>query len=230
MPAAVVALRALLEQRFPDATPITHGIAVPVASGIAEFDRALPGGGLPRGKLSICTPQGGATAIFRAAAQAVVTAGERAVWIDGEGTIAGAFWDDGPALIRPTSRTRALRCAEELARSGGFALVVLAGAESEGPERVRLVRAVHEGGGVLVALTSGASMAAVRLTSRILPQHYRWRRDPFGDPAEVRDVVVHIHARALGWNAHAEFPLSVTGHALRLSLEPELADRRGVLR
>jgi hypothetical protein len=41
---------------------------------------------------------------------------------------------------------------------------------------------------------------------------------------------VRVRARAPGWNAHAEFPIPVTRHELRLSLEPELADRRGVSR
>lgn len=230
MPNSVTALRALLEQRFPDATPITHRTTEQLATGIAALDRVLPSGGLPRGKLSVWEPQGGATAILRAACHTTVASGERAAWIDADGVVAGAFWDEGPLLIRPPSRTLALRSAEELLRCGGFTLLVLAGADPRGTETVRLTRAAREGGSALVTLTTTAAMASLRLTSRLLPHRYRWRRTPFGDPAEVQDVVVRVRARALGWNAHTEFPIPVTHHELRLSLEPELVDRRGASR
>src|SRR5476649_317021 len=137
MSTSVAALRALIQQRFPDATPIT---GVPggaqttehVATGIAALDKVLPNGGLPRGRLSVWAPQGGATAILRAACHSVVDNGERSAWIDGDNTVAGAYWGDGPYLVRPTSRIHALRAAEELLRSGGFSLLVIAGAEPQG--------------------------------------------------------------------------------------------------
>jgi hypothetical protein len=224
------ALRALLEARFPDAAPITRRTSDQLATGIAELDRALPSGGLPRGRLSVWAPQGGATAILRAACHGVLAAGERAAWIDAAGTISGAFWDEGPLLVRPTNRLNALRSADELLRSGGFALVILAGAEPRGAETVRLTRATRDGGSALVALTTHSAMSALKLTSRIQPRDYRWRRTPFGDPAEVTEARIRVNAVALGWKAHAEFVLPVSHHELRLSLEPELADRRGVSR
>src|SRR3954468_14091736 len=92
------ALRALIEHRFPDATPVTHRTAEPVATGISALDGILPGHGLPRGRLTVWMPEGGATAILRATSQTTVLNGERAVWIDGKGTIAGAFWEEGPVL------------------------------------------------------------------------------------------------------------------------------------
>jgi hypothetical protein len=82
----------------------------------------------------------------------------------------------------------------------------------------------------LVTLTTRVALSSLRIASRILPHSYRWRRTPFGDPAEAQEVVVRVRARAPGWNRHAEFPISVTRHELRLSLEPDLADRRGVSR
>ena len=124
MATSVAALRALIQQRFPDALPPsqTDGGRTTdrVATGISALDRALPNGGLPRGRLSVWAPQGGATAILRAACHSVVADGERAAWIDGDGTVAGAFWNDGGGslyLVRPTSRLHALRAAEELLRS-----------------------------------------------------------------------------------------------------------------
>ena len=231
---SVAALRALIEQRFPDAAPLTGGTQTTehVATGISPLDRVLPNGGLPRGRLSVWAPHGGSTAILRASCHSVAALGERSAWIDGDNTVAGAFWSEGagsgPYLVRPKSRMHALRAAEELLRSGGFSLLVVAGAEPQGTETVRLTRAAREGGTALITIGTSASMASLRLTSRVL--HYRWRRSPFGDPAEAQDATVRVSARAVGWNAHVNFPLPVMHHELRLSLESELADRRGLPR
>src|SRR5689334_9096339 len=102
------ALRALIEKRFPDATPVTRRVAQPVGTGIGELDRALPGSGFPLGKISVCEPHGGVTAMLRAACHATIANGDRAAWIDGARTIAGAFWEEGPLLVRPTTRTYAV--------------------------------------------------------------------------------------------------------------------------
>ena len=48
--------------------------------------------------------------------------------------------------------------------------------------------------------------------------------------AEEDMTVKSFDARAVGWNAHVQFPIPVTHHELRLSLESELADRRGLPR
>ncbi|HVS61359.1 MAG TPA: hypothetical protein VHE82_11765 [Gemmatimonadaceae bacterium] len=222
------AIRALIEHRFPDATPVTHRTVEPVATGIDALDAILPGCGLPRGRLTVWMPQGGATAVLRAACHTTVAQGERAVWIDGLGTVAGPFWEEGPILVRPRNRKHGLRGAEELLRCGGFALLVIAGIEPEGTETVRLSRAAREGGSALVTLTSHASMASLRMTSQILRETYRWRKTPFGDPAEAQEVMIRVRARSLGWNRSADFPVPVVPYDLRAALEPGLADRRGV--
>jgi len=237
MSSQVAALRALIQQRFPDATPLTGGAQTTehVVTGINALDAILPSGGLPRGRLSVWQPRGGATSILRAACYTAAADGERAAWIDGDNTVAGAFWTregvgefDGLYLLRPKSRLHALRAAEELLRSGGFSLLVLAGCDPQGTETVRLTRTAREGGAALVTIGDATSMASLRITSRLI--RYRWRRTPFGDPAEAMDVTVRVHARTVGHNAHAEFPLPVMNHELRLSLESELADRRGLPR
>ena len=76
---SVAALRALIQQRFPDATPLVGGTQTTeqVATGIRALDQVLPNGGLPRGRLSVWAPFGGSTAILRAACHAVVANGER---------------------------------------------------------------------------------------------------------------------------------------------------------
>ncbi|HEY5418455.1 MAG TPA: hypothetical protein VIK41_26645 [Gemmatimonadaceae bacterium] len=231
MPAlSIAALRELIEQRFPDATPANWRAAEPVATGVGALDRVLPGGGLPRGQLTVWTPQGGACSMLRAACRSTVANGERAVWIDTAGTIVGAFWENGPYLVQPKSRQDALKGAEELLRCGGFALVVLDGTEPEGTEMVRLTRAVREGGGAFVAITPNPSLAKLRMESKIIPHSYRWTRGPFDDPVEVQEATIRVRARAAGWNAHADITVPVTPHDVRLSLEPGLADRRGLPR
>jgi hypothetical protein len=221
-------LRSLLEQRFPDATPVTHRTAEPVATGISRLDGILPNGGLPRGRLSVWLPLGGATAILRAACLAVASGGERAAWIDGLGTISGQFWQEGPVLVRPANRKNSLRAAEELLRCGGFSLIVLSGSEPAGTEMVRLSRAAREGGAAFVALTSHTSMASIRLKSKIFPRSYSWRKSAFGEPAEACSAVVNVRAQSLGWNKATEFSVPVAGYDLRNALEAGLPDRRGL--
>src|SRR3982751_1383804 len=222
------AIRALIEQQFPDAIPVIHRTAEPVATGIEPLDAILPGHGLPRGRLTVWMPQGGATAVLRAACNTTVAQGERAVWIDGLGTVAGPFWQEGPILVRPRTRKHGLRAAEELLRCGGFALVVIAGIEPEGTENVRLSRAAREGGGALVTPAPHPWMASRRMTSRIRRESYRWRKTPFGDPAEAQEAMIRVRAQSLGWNRSADFPVPVVPYDLRISIEAGLKDRRGV--
>ena len=226
----LAALRSLIEQKFPDATPITRRTVRPAATGIPELDRALPRGGFPLGKLSLCEPGGGATSVLRSACETALADGDRAAWIDGAGTVTGASWRTGPLLVRPRGVQQAVAAADLLLRCGGFRLVVLALGKADtltDADTVRLVRATHEGGGAFAVLAGHAHMAALRLETRITPDGWRWHRDPFGDPAEAQDVRLHAEVRALGWQARAEFTLPVQSHELRLSLDPGLADRRG---
>mgnify|MGYP003693778351 CR=1 FL=1 len=224
---------ALIEQRFPDATPLTGGAQTTeqVATGIGALDQVLPNGGLPRGRLSVWAPQGGATAILRATCYSIV-ARRRAVGVDRRRQHRGRRVlerRDGLYLVRPKSRLHALRAAEELLRSGGFSLLVLAGTEPQGTEIVRLTRASREGGAALVTSATSASMASLRLTSRLL----RYSLAPHAVRRSGGSAKRHGSRRTrapVGWNAHDDFPIPVTHHELRLSLESELADRRGLPR
>lgn len=230
MSTQVAALRELLERRFPNSVPVTHRTAGALPTGIVGLDRALPGGGFPRGRVVAWAPGGGATASLRAACQAVVERGERAAWVDGAKLVSGPFWRGDAALFRTGDGVQARECAEELVRSGGMALVVVTGVRSEEAERVRLSRAAREGGGTLALLERDGFMASLRILSRIRPDGYRWRPNAFGEPAEVESVLVRARVKALGWNQDTEFSLRVSGHDLRLSLEPSMVDRRGAAR
>jgi hypothetical protein len=223
-------LRAILDQQFPNATPVPRRERDTVETSISALDAIFPHGGFPKGRLTVWAPYGGATAIVRTTALATVLAGERVAWIDGQGTVAGAFWSSGPILVRPRNRTHALRAADVLLRSGGFALVVLTGVELEGNENVRLARATHEGGSAFVALTSNAAMAGLKVASSITPSDYLWQRTPHGDPAKVDAVTVHVKVASLGWNRRAKITLHVQSDDPRAALDLSLPDRRGVTR
>ncbi|GJG88278.1 hypothetical protein tb265_34590 [Gemmatimonadetes bacterium T265] len=250
---AIEDVRRLLAEQFPDARPLVERdagrLARPVPTNVPGLDRALPGGGLPRGKLTAWAPAAGAATVLRSACRAAIAGGERAAWIDGTETLTygwgrpvadaepeatgRAEGDDAlPLLVQPSDRMNALRCAELVLRSGAFALVVLelaAGSEPAGTETVRLTRATRDGGAALVVLTERGSMAALRVTSRLILHGVRWQRGPFGAavPTQVR---AEVRARALGWNERAEVTLAVAAYDVRDALDPRPADRRGCAR
>lgn len=230
MAAPALALKSLLAQRFPDAALLPERTTIPIPTGIAELDRVLPSGGLPRGRLVVWlgAEGAGATAFLRAACFRVLARGERAAWVDGQRTL-GVPWRSGPLLVRPASESTALRSAEILLRSGGFALVVLTGVDPDQTAMLRLSRFAHEGGGAFVALTHRTLTASLRLSSRFLPADYSLAPTPFGDPARIRSVALALEVRAPGWNASTTLRLAALSHDLRCALDPELADRRGAL-
>ncbi len=221
------AVRALLASRFPDALPAAQRSWSSVPLGIAALDRILPSGGFQRGRLSSWLPALGSAALLRAACLHTVAGGERAVWIDARHTVVGACWRPAPILVRPPSAVGALRATEELARSGGFALIVLDGAEPETTELVRLSRAAREGSAALVLLSRVTALATLRLSSRPLLGDYVWRRSAVGDADEVEAVRVRVDARASGWFASETISLSLWRDDLRLSVETGRPDRRG---
>jgi hypothetical protein len=270
LPAEVLDLRRELERRFPDAQPVRAGTTGAVATGIGPLDQALPAGGLPRGRVTLWRPGGGATAVLRSAVEAAMAGGERAVWVDGAGVISGAYWggigraagresvgpeaaEDGaadsessggagpaaslPLLFRPADPVNGAACAEELLRSGGFALVVWTGGGAGGSGRgladgegVRLGRAAREGGAAFVAVAGGAPVSHLKVRSAFDPDGFRWRRGPFGEPALLESVVVRARLESMGLDRRIRFRLGVEHHDVRLSLEPGLVDRRGVRR
>jgi hypothetical protein len=225
--AAILDLREALSRRFPDALPLAVRTVQAVATGIVHLDRLLPNGGLPRGRLTVWSPGGAATAVLRSACRSVVLGGERSAWVDGAGLVVGDFWPAGPLLLRPAGVPEALECAEELARSGGFGLVVLSADAGLDRVVVRLERAVRAGGGAFVALGREASVAQLRVHSRLVEESWSWQRDPFGEPVEAEAVVVQVEAWSLGWRGRTEFRLPVLGHRSRAAPETRLVDRRG---
>jgi hypothetical protein len=229
MSAAVVhELRQALERHFPDALPLGAGTVGSVGTGVAALDVLLPGGGLARGRLTTWRPGGGATAVLRMAVETAVRRGERAAWVDASGELGADYWRRGPLLVRPATAREALVGTEELLRSGGFGLVVLTGGGGEaGREAVRLSRAARAGGVALVLSVGESALTHLRIASRIRPDGYRWRCDPFGDPVDVTAVRIEVEASSLGWSGRTSFELPVRTHRGRVAPEPRLVDRRG---
>ncbi|HSL72671.1 MAG TPA: hypothetical protein VK864_20640 [Longimicrobiales bacterium] len=226
--AEVLAIRDALAQRFPNAQPVIYRTAGAISTGHAALDALLPGGGLPRGRLTLWEVGGGASALLRGACAAVVMRGERSAWVDAQRVTTGDGWVKGPLLLRPENELNALSCAEELMRCGGFALVVLSGVGGAlEREAVRLSRAVKEGGGAFVVLAPQVPVAHLRVNSRIRPESYKWKLNPFGEPAHIESVRIRIEASAMGWSGHTELTLAVHAHAQRAAADPLLRDRRG---
>ena len=228
--AALATARQLIASRFPDALPAAQRSWSTVPTGLAELDKLLPSNGFQRGRLSSWAPGVGAAALLRASAVNTVGAGARAVWIDGTRSITGGGWPEGPMLIRPADGAGAVRATVELARSGGFALVVLDGVDPDQTGLVRLSRAAHEGGSALVILSRSTSLATLRIRSQALLGEYAWHRSLIGDADDVERVRVRVEARASGWLRQGTFSLSLRHHDLRLSLDSALPDRRGTRR
>jgi hypothetical protein len=169
--------------------------------------------------------------VLRSACAAVVSAGERVAWVDGAGTLASAYWHGGPLLFRPGASQASL-VAEELLRSGGFALVVLVGggAGLGDGEGIRLGRGAREGGAAFVVVSGAAPVSHLRIRSAFDPSSFEWRCGPFGEPVALESVAVRVRIQSMGLDRDVRFRLPVEVHDVRLSLEPELVDRRGVRR
>jgi hypothetical protein len=227
---SVADLRRALAARFPNAVPLPERTVPQISTGVEALDRILPGGGLPRGRLSVWTSGLGGSAVLRAACECAVERGERAIWIDGAGRIEPDVEWGGVVLARPRVERQALECAEELLRTGGFAVVVRLGEEARGPERFRLCRAAREGGAALVEISTDPHLAAVRIQSWTDPGSFRWRLNGWGEPVDIESVTVRVRVRAGGWSRETDVVLAVSKHEHSLSLEPGLADRRGSTR
>ena len=226
--ASIAELRRAIEARFPNAVPLPERTVPQVATGIGGLDRILPGGGLPRGRLSVWMPGIGAGAVLRSACMRAVEEGERAAWVDGIGRESPGVQWGSVLMARPRTEQQALECTEELLRSGGFALVVRMGEGSHGAERVRLCRAAREGGSALVELSNEGHMAAVRIRAQAIREGFRWSRNILGEPLRVEGVSLRVRVQAMGWSRETNVVLMVMNHEHTFSLDAGLPDRRGV--
>ena len=133
LPVSLAALRQQLADIVEGTRPTMPGLA----TGVAALDAALPGGGLPRGRLTEIAgaPGSGVTTFARHLVATALTAGWWVAYVDAARTLAPRDWaalgaHEGLWVVRPPDATRGAWCADVLLRSGAFGLVVLATAWS----------------------------------------------------------------------------------------------------
>ncbi|HEX5972670.1 MAG TPA: ATPase domain-containing protein [Gemmatimonadaceae bacterium] len=233
-------------------------VAPAIPTGIAALDAVLPGGGLPRGRLTeLAGPAGsGKTTIARAIVEATVADRGWVAYVDAQRTLDPRDWAhlgdaEGVWMIRPHDATRAAWCADVLLRSGAFALVVLDGAPAlTRSNAVRLTRLARDADGALLVLGDRAGAAtqlggAVRLVvERPSPGQRRRparldarRREALGQggsssPGSIDGGVARtilVRVEKGGTLRTVEVSCAVAV-ARRLCAHPEVPDRRGVAR
>ena len=234
-------------------------IAPAIPTGIAALDAVLPGGGLPRGRLTeLAGPAGsGKTTIARAIVETTVADRGWVAYIDAQRTLDPRDWShlgdaEGVWMIRPHDATRAAWCADVLLRSGAFALVVLDGAPAlTRSNAVRLTRLARDADCALLVLGDRAGAAtqlggAVRLVvERPTPSQRRRparldarRRETLGQGGSSSSTsstdggatrTILVRVEKGGTLRTVEVSCAVAV-ARRLCAHPEVPDRRGVAR
>ena len=128
MSTALAALRAQLASVVAPAPAVERTMA----TGIPALDAALPGGGIPCGRLSeVAGPSGsGATSLTHAIVARAIEDKQPVAYIDATRTLAPADWVPLATtgllwVVRPPTDGQGAWCADILLRSGAFRLVVL---------------------------------------------------------------------------------------------------------
>ncbi len=241
-----------LKQQLADLLDPPRPVAPGLPTGLRALDDALPGGGLPRGRLTeIVGPSGsGKTTLVRGMVERVAVDGGWVAYIDAARTLDPRDWAhlgerQGVWMIRPREATRAPWCADVLLRSGAFALVVLDGAPPLSRQTcVRLTRLARETTAALLVLgegPGGATMLGGALRLRVEGRHPRGRsrhaqgRASGAPPASsaehrapaVRSISITLEKGGTYRTVEVECGIAV---ARRLCTHPEVPDRRGVAR
>jgi hypothetical protein len=213
-------------------------------TGVMGLDAALPGGGLPRGRITeLLAPAGlGKTTLARSIAASTLLAGHAVAWIDATRTLdprdfidVDAAGRDALWIVRPGDPARAAWCADLLLRTGAFALVVLDGAPVLARTiAVRLSQLTRDADAALLLLGEGSKASEIGGALRLVLKR-RPARDTRGGPQVAaliekggphQLVPLHLevgHARAIARDLARDI-------AHRLCAHPEVPDRRGVAR
>jgi len=158
-------------------------------TGLAALDAALPGGGIPLGRITelLAEQRIGKTTITRSLVAATIKAGRCVAWIDATRTLDPRDFFTPPAgngktvpagkissgesssidldalwVIRPADPARAPWCADLLLRTGAFALVVLDGAPVlPRVVAVRLAQLAREADAALLLLGDGTRASEI---------------------------------------------------------------------
>jgi hypothetical protein len=239
MSATEGALRAAVKHLTPNAQRPT-----PCPTGLDALDALLPGGGLPRGRLTeLRGPRGsGKTTLLRGIVAAMAERGQWVAYVDARRTLAPRDWADVGShlwVIRPREARKGAWCADILLRCGAFALVVLDGAPplSRGTA-VRLTRLARDAGAVLVVTGDEERPATVgsALRLRLTPgsAHRPGRRRPRDDAGQhtrLRRMEITVEKGGGGGGVRRTVEVTYAAPvARRLCTHTEVPDRRGVAR
>ncbi len=240
---------AVLRQQLAAVVAGTPSSTPGLPTGVSALDAILPGGGVPRGRLTeLLAPAGlGKTTIARALVAATIRGGGGVAWIDATRTLDPRDWVAGSTtgnggdavgggargtgsewdalwVVRPNDPTRGPWCADLLLRSGAFALVVLDGAPVlPRAVAVRLTQLARESDAALLLLGEGTRASEVGGALRL-------RLDGKRSPGAAGHRVVATLEKG-GPYQHVELEVG-RGHGIarRLCTHPEIPDRRGVAR
>jgi hypothetical protein len=234
----------LLREQLAAVVAGTPSSAPGLPTGVRGLDLALPGGGLPRGRITeLLAPAGlGKTTLARSIAASALMAGHAVAWIDATRTLDPRDFIDVDAasrdalwIVRPGDPARAAWCADLLLRTGAFALVVLDGAPVLARSiAVRLSQLARDADAALLLLGEGHKASEIGGALRLVLKR-RPARDTRGGPQVAaliakggphQLVPLHLevgHARAIARDL-------VRDLAHRLCAHPEVPDRRGVAR
>jgi recombination protein RecA len=205
-------------------------------TGLAALDAILPGGGLPRGRLTeLLAPAGlGKTTLARSLVAATIRGGGGVAWIDATRTLDPRDWAaeseayEALWVVRPGNPARGPDpsrgpwCADLLLRSAAFALVVLDGAPVlPRAVAVRLAQLARESDAALLLLGEGTKASEVGGALRL-------RLDGKRSPGAATHRVIATLEKG-GPYQHIELEVG-RGHGIarRLCTHPEIPDRRGV--
>lgn len=246
LPVSIAALRQQLADIVEGTRPTTPGLT----TGVAALDAALPGGGLPRGRLTEITgaPGSGVTTLTRHLVAAALGAGWWVAYVDAARTLAPRDWTalgvhEGLWVVRPPDAARGAWCADVLLRSGAFGLVVLDGAPVlPRAVAVRLVRLARVSDAAFVLLGADGQRSGVAGALQLRVQRVRKKSAPTLDlaarlagqspapspsPARQRRLAITIEKGGPVQRVEVECGSERTR---RVREDPQVPDRRGVAR
>lgn len=245
---------AVLRQQLAAVVAGTPSSTPGLPTGVSALDMILPGGGVPRGRLTeLLAPAGlGKTTLARSLVAATIRGGGGVAWIDATRTLDPRDWADSDAHggreSRGTSGIRERRAAGGAFRAFDALWVVRPGDPARGPWCADLL--LRSGAFALVVLDGAPVLpraVAVRLTQLARESDaallllgegtrasevggaLRLRLAPRSPGAAAQRVIATLEKG--GPYQHVELEVG-RGHGIarRLCTHPEIPDRRGVAR
>ena len=235
MPFALKELRQQLAEIIDGTKPGTPGLA----TGLVALDTALPGGGLPRGRLTelVGAPGSGKTTVVRHMVERAVGDGWWVAYVDATRTLAPRDWAHvgkaGLWVVRPDEPARGAWCTDVLLRSGAFALVGLDGAPmlARGVA-VRLTRLARAADAAFLVLGDDTKASELAGSLRLRVKRAALFRRPHTQEDGPRPFALTVVIEKGG--PYQTVNLGEVNRGIevarRVRTHPEVPDRRGVAR